>query len=228
MRAQLHGGIPKVEVKAKAELFDAHGLKPNRLFTPRDEAYLDFADHVGNRSDIRVLIETDSGVIAAESVVTGRIGRWWDAEEPRFDKLQSVADLVDLRREFMQTFHTALDGTILLDRFAISGIIASWWGKSLPDLKTLASIGYKGLVEAWVATVLDALAEEKSKVNPLDLKAARALVPEYLEALANLQMEVAELDSTIKAATASDDDEAEAEPDEAALSPAELKTLRWA
>lgn len=226
LRAHLHGGIPKVEVEAKAELFEAHGLDPNRLFTPRDEAYLDFTAHVENRSNIRALIETDSGVIAAESAVTSRIGRWWNSEEPRLDKLQSVADLVDLRREFMETFHAALDGTILLDRFAISGIIASWWGKSLPDLKALATIGYKGLVEAWVATVLDALAEEKSKVNPLDHKAARALLPEYLEALANLQMEVAELDSTIKAATASDDDEDGAEPDEAALSPAELKTLK--
>ena len=55
--------------------------------------------------------------------------------------------------------------------------------------------------------MLDALAEEKAKVNPLDHKVARALLPEYLDKLAALEAEVAELDSTIKAATASDDEE---------------------
>ncbi len=59
--------------------------------------------------------------------------------------------------------------------------MASWWGESLPNLKALATHGYRGLIEAWVATVLDALAEEKAKVNPLDHKVARALLPEYLD-----------------------------------------------
>lgn len=226
VRAHLHGGIPTVEVEAKAELFSAHGLDPARLLVPRDGSYLDFAGSVAKRSDIKALIEVDTGVSAAESAVISSIGQWWAAEEPRFDKLQSVGDLVDLHREFMGTFHTALEATKLLDRFAISGVVASWWGKSLPDLKALASIGYKGLVEAWVATVLDALDEEKSKIDPLDHKVARALIPDYLQALADLQAEATELDSTIKTATSTDDDEDEAEADEASLSPTEIKALK--
>lgn len=225
VRAHLHGGIPTAEVEAKVEHFSAHGLDPGRLLFPRDGSYLDFVSNVAKRSDIKALIEVDSGVSAAESAVISSIGQWWTAEEPRFDKLQSVGDLVDLHREFMHTFHTALEATKLLDRFAISGVVASWWGKSLPDLKALASIGYKGLVEAWVATVLDALDEEKSKIDPLDHKVARALIPDYLQALADLQAEAAELDSTIKTA-ATDDDEDEAEADDAALSPAEIKALK--
>ena len=74
--------------------------------------------------------------------------------------------------------------------------------------------------------MLDALEEEKAKVNPLDHKVARALLPEYLDQLAALEAEVAELDSTIKAATASEDDEVDAEPSEDALSPAEIKKLK--
>lgn len=226
VRAHLHGGVPKVEIEAKAELFAAHGLDPRGLFVPRDDSYVDFADHMDTRSAIENFIESDAGVRAAESAVTDWIDLWWNAEEPRFDKLQSVADLVDLRKEFMHTFHTALEGTKLLDRFAVSGVIAAWWGKSLPDLKALATIGYKGLVEAWVATVLDALEEEKSKVNPIDHKVARALLPDYLEALESLQAEVAELDSAIRAATASAEEEDQEDPDDAALSPAEVKALK--
>ncbi len=74
--------------------------------------------------------------------------------------------------------------------------------------------------------MLDALDEEKAKVNPLDHKVARALLPEYLDKLADLEGEVAELDSTIKAATASDEEEDGDEPAEEALSPAELKKLK--
>jgi type I restriction enzyme M protein len=125
----------------------------------------------------------------------------------------------------IETFRDALADTPLLDPFAIRGIVASWWGESLPDLKALATHGYRGLIEAWVATVLDALAEEKAKVNPFDHKVARALLPEYLDRLATLEAEVAELDSTIKAETASDDEE-DAEPSEDTLSPAELKKLK--
>jgi type I restriction enzyme M protein len=113
-----------------------------------------------------------------------------------------------------------------LDPFAIRGVIASWWGVSLPDLKTLATLGYPGLIEAWTATVLDALQEEKAKVKPLDHKVARALLPEYLDQLAALEAEVAELDSTIKSATTSDDEEDEAETSEDSLSPAEIKKLK--
>ena len=225
VRAHLHGGIPKSEVDAKADLFAAHCMEPEHLLIPKDEDYLQYASVVADRRDLRRLIESDDGVIAAEADVTSAIEQWWKAEETRFDKLQSARDLVELRKEFIETFRGALEVTPLLDFFAVSGVIASWWGVSLPDLKALATLGYRGLIEAWVATVLDALAEEKAKVNPLDHKVARALLPEYLDRLAALEAEVAELDSTIKAATAADDDE-DAEPAEDALSPTEIKKLK--
>ncbi|MFI0930387.1 N-6 DNA methylase [Streptomyces sp. NPDC021019] len=226
--AHLHGGIPKTEVSAKADLFAAHGLTPDHLLAPKNDDYSQFANVVTERRDLRRLIEADAGVVATESAVLDSIGIWWDAQEARFDKLESLGDLVDLRKDLIETFRDALASTRLLDPFAIRGIVASWWGESLPDLKALATHGYRGLIEAWVATVLDALAEEKAKVNPLDHKVARALLPEYLDRLATLEAEVAELDSTIKAATASDDEEngADDEPVEEALSPAEVRKLR--
>jgi len=226
VRAHLHGGIPKTEVSTKADLFATHGLVPDRFFVAKDDDYVLFADVVSGRRDLRHLIESDPGVVAVEGGVIDAIGLWWEEQEERFDKLQSPGDLVDLRKDLIETFRDALASTPLLDPFAIRGIVASWWGQSLPDLKALATHGYRGLIEAWVATVLDALTEEKAKVNPLDHKVARALLPEYLDKLAGLEAEVAELDSTIKAATASDDEDDGDEPAEEALSPAELKKLK--
>ncbi|MDN5767333.1 MAG: type I restriction-modification system subunit M [Humibacillus sp.] len=226
VRAHLHGGIPISEITAKADLFTTHGLAPDRFFVSKDADYVLFADVVSERPDLRRLIESDPGVVAAEGAVVDAIGVWWEDQEERFDKLQSPGDLVDLRRGLIETFRDALAPTPLLDPFAIRGIVASWWGVSLPDLKALATLGYQGLIEAWVSTVLDALAEEEAKVNPLDHKVARALLPEYLDKLAGLEADVAELDSTIKAATASDDEESDAEPAEDALSLTEVKKLK--
>jgi type I restriction enzyme M protein len=225
VRAHLHGGIPTREVEAKADLFAAHGMSPERLLVTKDDGYLQYVDLVTDRRDLRRLIEADSGVMAAGAVVTDAIGGWWNDEQPRFDKLQSAVDLVDLRKELIETFRAALQETPLLDHFAVSGVIAAWWGASLPDLKALATLGYRGLIEAWVATVLDALLEEKAKIDPLDHKVARALLPEYLDQLAALEAEVAELDSTIKTAAGSDDED-ESAADEDAPSPVELKKLK--
>jgi type I restriction enzyme M protein len=224
VRAHLYGGIPIAEVEAKADLFAAHGMKSEHLLVPKTEGYLQYADSVADRRDLRRLIESDPGVVAAEASVQAAIERWWRYEEPRFDKLETAADLVELRKELIGTFRSALQATPLLDHFAVSGIVASWWGKSLPDLKALATHGFRGLIEAWVTTVLDALVEEKATVNPLDHKVAQALLPEYLDRLAALEAEVAELDSTIKAAAASDDEDVESTED--ALPTAELKKLK--
>lgn len=225
VRAHLHGGIPKVEVEAKRPLVAAHGFDPGRIFEPKDADYLQFKADIAAKRDLKAIIETDPGVIAAEAVVTDAITGWWKTQEHRFGELHAASDLVDLRKQLMSSFEESLRGIELLDHFAVLGIIAAWWGEALPDLKTLAALGYKGLIDAWVSTVLDALEQEKAKVDPLDHKVARALLPDYLESLASLEVEVSELDSTIKAATASDDED-ESESEEKLLSPAEVKKLK--
>jgi type I restriction enzyme M protein len=225
VRAHLHGGVPKAEVEAKKDLFTAHGLDVDRLLIERNAEYLQFAGSVESKRQLKALIESDPGVVAAERVVTDAIHEWWNTQQARFDTLQSTAQLVDLRKELISTFESALKSAPMLDRFAVNGIIASWWGETQPDLKALATLGYKGLIDAWVSTVLDALEEEKATVDPLDHKVARALLPDYLDGLATLEAEVAELDATIKAASASNDED-ETGDNENELTDAEMKNLK--
>lgn len=223
--AHLHGGIPKEEVKAKAELFATHGLNVGGLLADRDDQYFQFAEGVKSKHDLRQFIEADPGVVAAEAAVTGAIENWWKAEQSRFDKLATAADLVDLRRDLITSFEAALRPTAMLDRFQVSGIIASWWGKAHADLKALAALGYNGLVEAWVTTVLDALEEDGASIDPLNHKFARALLPDYLDKLAAFEAETAEAESLIKAATSSNEDEDDSGSAEE-ISEAELKKLK--
>jgi type I restriction enzyme M protein len=225
VRAHLHGGVPKVEVEAKKELFSSHGFDVDRPLVERDADYVQFANTIESKQQLKGLVESDPGVTSAERKVTDAIEEWWSTELTRFDALSSTAQLVDLRKELIRSFEAALNSAPMLDRFAVNGIIASWWGADQPDLKALATLGYKGLIDAWVSTVTDALEEEKAKVDPLDHKVAQALVPDYLEGLAVLETKVAELDSTIKEATASDDDDQVADA-VAGLSEMEIKALK--
>src|SRR5450759_1635576 len=225
VRAHLHGGIPRREVEAKSALFSAHGLDPDYLLVSKDADYFQFSETVTAKRDLKALIEAAPELRAAEAAVTSAIEQWWKAEEYRFDELHTVADLVNLRQQLIATFETALRPAGLLDRFTVTGIIAAWWGASLPDLKALATLGYQDLISAWVAIVLDALEEDKAKIDPLDHKAARALLPNYLDGLATLEAEAAQVEATIKTATPSGDDD-ESEPEGEIISPAELKQLK--
>lgn len=224
VRAHLHGGIPVAEVDAKRELFTSHGLDASHLLSPRDADYLDFADTITDKRQLKTLIETDAGVVGAETAIRDAIDSWWNAQQTQVDDLPIGHDLVGLRKHMLDSFGDALRPFGLLDRFQVAGVIASWWYNTQPDLKALSALGYNGLVEAWVTTVLDALDDEKSKINPLDHKVARALLPNYLDRLAALEAETAEVDATIKAAEATDDeDDGEVEP---GISEAELKKLK--
>ncbi|UOT06782.1 type I restriction-modification system subunit M [Rhodococcus opacus] len=223
VRAHLHGGIPKAEAEAKAELFAAHGFNVDDLLVERDANYLDFTGTVSSKRQFKQLIETNPGVTQAESDVREALESWWKAEQNGFVHLRATADLIDLRKHLVATFQTALAPIGMLDRFQVSGIITSWWGDNQADLKTLATLGFNGLIEAWVTTVLDALEEEKAKIDPLDHKIARALLPDYLQTLAALEAKVADLDLSLKTAAAKseDDDEVDDQP-----SPAEIKKMR--
>jgi type I restriction enzyme M protein len=225
VRAHLHGGVPKVEVEAKKDLFSSHGFNVDHVLVERDTEYLQFANSIESKEQLKGLIDSDPSVLAAERKVTDAINQWWTREQERFDALSSTAQLVDLRKDLIGNFESTLKSAPMLDRFAVNGIIASWWGGAQPDFKALATLGYKGLIDAWVVTVLDALEEEKAKVDPLGHKVARALLPEYLDTLASLEAEVAELNSTIKAATANEDaEEADEVPEE--LTEPEIKQLK--
>ncbi|MFJ6172147.1 N-6 DNA methylase [Curtobacterium sp. NPDC092190] len=225
VRAHLFGGVPKTEVAAKGSLFSSHGFDTTNVLVERDAAYYAFDPKIDSGQTLQEWIENDSGLLAAEAAITDAIGKWWGNERSRLDDLSSDAQLVPLRKELLLTFANSLSSTTMLDRFEIDGIVASWWGRTLPDLKALAALGYKDLVDAWVSTVLDALDQDKAKINPLDHKVAKALLPDFLEALTKLETRVSELDSTIKADAAGEDDEGE-EGDERTLTEAQLKELK--
>ena len=134
-----------------------------------------------------------------------------------------------VRAQILSSFETALRPVGLLDRFQVSGVVATWWGDVQNDLRTIAARGFSGLVEAWETSIVTGLEDKKSKQSPLDHRLVKRLLPEYLDELAELEAKKAELDATIKGATTSGDDEDGEDSDggsEDQLSEDELKTLK--
>ena len=225
VRAHLHGGIPRAEVDAKAPLFTAHGFSPERIFVPRDKAYLDFSPVI-SRTDLKVRVTTDEGVQAREAELRTALDRWWEQHAALMVDLPFTKSLMTVRRTLLESFIAELQPVGLLDRFQLAGVIVRWWNTNQYDLRTLVAHGFTGVVDGWVTTITTAMEESDVKTDPLDHKLVTELLPSYLDELAAVEARRADLEAQIKAATASGDDEDEPADDAKALPPADLAALK--
>jgi type I restriction enzyme M protein len=198
--------------------------------------YLDFAPTLTGREQIKPIIEADPGVRAQEARLREAFAGWWQVHEPLLAGLAGSNSLTAVRARLLVSFAKALleattEGSPLLDRFQVDGVIASWWNASQYDLRTLASQGFEGLVDSWAATVRAALEDEEARQNgfdPLAHKLVARLLPDYVAEVAAAADRAAGLQGRLKAAEPPEAEEgadAEVEPDEL-LGEAELKALK--
>ncbi len=234
VRAHLYGGVPKSEVEAKRSVFDAHGFEPGRLLKkhPKMSGYFDFAMVAKDRSDLKKRIETDEGVVAKEQALADAVEGWWKRHKKVLADLPETQELMKARASLLGTFEKAVGPVGLLDRFQVAGVVASWWGDSQNDLRTITARGFLGLVEAWETSILpDPAAEEddkKPKHGPLwEHRLVKRLLPGYLSDLAELEAKKAEAEAATKGTGGGDEDAGEeAEQGEDQLSDEELAVLR--
>jgi len=233
VRAHLVGGVPKAEVAAKCDLYTAHGFDPEVVFVERDEKYLDFAPAVADRRHIKPAIEGDPAVREQEDCLRQAFANWWKAHEKNLVALPESRGLMSVRADLIESFGEALGPVGLLDRFKVDGVVASWWNEVQYDLRSLATLGFDGLMDGWVSTIRDALESEDGQVvgfDPLGHKLVSRLVPDYLAEIAEAEAKKSALEARLEAARPTDEDESDGageERDETeGLSDAELKTLK--
>lgn len=250
VRAHLVGGVPLKEIRARQALFDAHGLDPMALFQPRpaaatggatatdeaDSVYVDFADGLNTRADLKLAIEGNSGLQAKEARLRQAFAVWWREHGPRIVALVGNTSgngkhLTQLREDLLSSFTAALEPLAMLDPFAVRGIIAGFWEQNKNEFRTLQARGASGVVDAWRTSIVTLLEDEQSKANPLDHKLVGFLLADYVAALEELQGRKTELDARIKAAEARpDDDEGDTddagEADEHAPTPEQIKAWK--
>jgi type I restriction enzyme M protein len=84
----------------------------------------------------------------------------------------------------------------VLDRFKLSGVIATWWTETLPDLKTLLENGFPGVIDGWIDAIADALEDEDEAgplFDPFAHKLVRATMVDYLEKMNAAKTEISRL-----------------------------------
>ena len=226
VRAHLLGGIPKAEVDAKRALFAAHGLDIRGLVRERDARTFDLTSDIADKAALKRRIEQDAGVLAQEARLDRDVDAFWMQTRDDVARVSAkAASVMELRTGCMTRFPKQVGASGLLDRFALTGIVASWWGELQPDIKTVAARGFLGLVDAWLSGIQMALDDEDSKENPLDHKLVKKLLPALLEEVAALEAKKAELDAAVKAEKSKDDEDDESS-DEAGLSEEDLKAKK--
>ena len=214
VRAHLAGGVPKREVEEKAAVLRAHGLDPAAMFKSRSKSeYVDFAPAVGDRAGIRRFIEADAGVREQDRRMLSAFDRWWDEHRARIVDLPRTKNLMTVRTEVLDSFVESVAPVGLLDRFRVRGAIAAGWADVVFDLKVLMARGFDGLVDSWVTTILTGLEDEDAKAGSLDHKLVKRLLAQYLDEIAAVEGEVADIEARIKAAESSADDDENAEGD---------------
>lgn len=229
VRAHLVGGVPKAEVEAHRELFQSHGFDASHVLVERDARYLDIKPLRASPSDLKKSVESDPGVMACEQAFATAFEAWWGKHQSHLVALPTTKALAEVRREFLASFEKQMVPLGMLDRFQVAGAVSTWWSEIVFDLKALMSVGFDGVLDGWVTTILAALEDDSAKSNPLDHKLVGRLMKDFLGQVEAAEAKVAELDGTIKAATEKGDEEegdGAGEDDAPALTDAELKALK--
>lgn len=231
VRAHLVGGVPKVEVKAKHELFAAHGFDPSAVFVKRDDRYYDFRPELNGSGEWEHIIAEDEGIKEREAALQQAFELWWNDASTHLTALPDTKALMKLRAQLLVSFEETMVPVGLLDRFQVVGTVATWWGNEMNALRTLMARGFAGVIDSWLASIVTGLDEGTNGAGGMDHPLVERLVPELLQEVAELENSIAELDGTIRAATAAlvddeDEDDESADDDEGRLSEGEVRALR--
>ena len=226
VRAHLVGGIPKVEVVAKADLFGSHGFESTDMLVPRDDQYFDFDARLTAKAALKPAIETNAGLLARETEIKNNFNTWWAERQNSIIDLAGAGDpakLIMLRDEFLSSFSATLEKLAMLNPFVVRGIIAQFWDQSQFDFRTLMARGAIDVVDAWRSSVVAALKDKESRENLLDHKLVTFLMGDFVREIADLEARKTELGALIKAATTTpeEDEEGEADPVE------DVQIRRW-
>jgi len=231
VRAHLVGGVPKKEVHDRQELFDSHGFNVSSVFVERDEDYYDFRPEITERNDIKKIVESDPGIKKKEEELQRVFETWWKKREKQLEKLPETSDFMKFRKELITTFAEAMEPVGVLDRFKVTGVIASWWYDNQYDIRALAAQGFETLIDSWIFTIRAGMENQEElgngvKFNPFDHRLVHKLMEDYLQELNELDAKRIEIEAKLVTKVSSDGQEnGEIENEEEELTKEEKESL---
>jgi len=182
----------------------------------RDERYLDFAPGLDGKAPLRVAVDTDPGVKAREQAMLNGFNTWWAEQVPRLASLPETSDSMILRGEYLESFQAGLLPVGMLDRFKLTGLLASWYDEARDEIQTISVRGFGELVDGWIDLIEDVLEDTETKkselFDPFEHKLVKKLLPYYLQEIEDCRTEIARLEGE-KEAFEQQSDEENGEPE---------------
>ena len=193
VRAHLCGGVPMAEIDSAAALLAEGGVDARALFADRGDGYATWPDPT-----------TPSGRDRAHAIIGAAVARrntgaglttWWEeVARPTLLGLPEAGTLVGLRTNLVEALASNLQ-TEGVDAVAAAAIAADWWEKSLFDLRTAASRGWRDVLEAWLTTAESA----QDAAHLADQVPIRLLAGPALDRRRQLTSQITQLDAEIQA-----------------------------
>ena len=206
VRAHLHGGVPMAEIDDAAGLLERAGLDAlDVLFADRGDGYADWCHNIASPKG-REAAHGAIGDAVTQRATASPWPQWWaDTVEPMLGALPDRASLAGLRQQLVEDF-TAHMTAAGMDRFAAAGMAVTWWEDSVHELQTAVSRGWKAVIEAWLTTA-EAGQDDRNAPDLAEQIATKLLAGPQLASRAELAAAAASLDSEIKAAEATCDED---------------------
>ena len=146
VQAHLIGGIPEVEVAARAADFAKFGVNPASLFEPERPAYLAFRESIDAKPAIKSTLEADPALLGHLTRHHDALESWWAVARDDFAQLQHAGNggkkMPEVRHELLTTLKAKLVPLGVLDEFKNAGVFVNWWQQIRYDLKTIVSTGW--------------------------------------------------------------------------------------
>ena len=146
VQAHLIGGIPEVEVAARAADFAKFGINSASLFKPERPGYFTFRECIEAKPAIKSTLEAAPALMGTITQHHSALQSWWTVAGDDFAKLEHASNdgkrMPEVRHELLTTLKAKLVPLGVLDEFKSAGVFVNWWQQIRFDLKTIVSTGW--------------------------------------------------------------------------------------
>ncbi|NLC27818.1 MAG: N-6 DNA methylase, partial [Campylobacteraceae bacterium] len=166
VKAHLVGGVPKQEWSS--ELMSSYGVTHEMLFESKDEEYYNFLPSIKEKQNIRELLESSEAFRSTDERVNAKVSSWYDNYQNLVDDESS--NIATLYTSGYELIERAFEASVVLDRFKVRGIFASWWVKNKFTIKSIKNSGYDFLLlsDGFISTnqeFIDSLGDTKKPLH---------------------------------------------------------------
>lgn len=142
VRAHLLGGVPKVEIESKKEIFNKFGFESSLVFTEKSDVYADFLPAIAQKQSIKPIIDQNENTQAVFTRMHGEMADWWKLAQADFAKLENNNIYAQVRKELLDSVKEKFEPIKVLDQFQTAGVFVNWWLTIKYDLKTIIASGW--------------------------------------------------------------------------------------